>query len=429
MSYVYKYIPAGMSFNGMSPKDQYVNLFQETLNANFNNASTIWSIFEEDVFASLIFNPVDVRITHVIDSETGDKKGDDYKAILFRDLQHATSLGYKYYFSSNYWIVESSEISENIAASCTVVRCNNTLRWQTSDGAIYSEPCSIKLEISRNKNLITTGGPVVEGEGLMQIECQFNDRTNTIQKNQRFLFGNADNWSAWRVSAGGLVNFNNLQTLDNMSPGIVHYTCERDFENSELDDFTNGICFLNAQTYILSLNQTSITGGVGQTIQLVPTVTLNGTIVSRNVTWSSSNKAKATVDVNGLVTMVAVGSAVITCTMEGNTSVYTTCSALVAGSPSDTYEIRIAPNKNTILEGVTQSYTAYLFKNGTQQSGTVSFTDISSGVPSDDYIFSVTGNNSFTVKNYSLYLDAPVIIQCSAGIYSNTISINLRGVY
>lgn len=429
MAYTYRYIPAGMFINGKSPKTSYTDLFQQILNDQFYNSTTIFNILEEDVFASGIYNPVDVRINHAIDAETGNLKGDDYKLILFKDLGHATGLGFRYFFSDNYWLVENSEIIKNIAASCTVVRCNNTLRWQDENGAIYSEPCAIKLEISRNKNLVRTAGVTPESEGLIQIETQFNSNTNKIKPNQRFLLGNASNWVGYKIVAGGLLNFNNLKTLDNTSPGLLHLTLDRDYEHNIADDYTNGIAAVNANVYILSLNKTSISGGVGQQIQLIPTITLNGETVTRNVDWTSSDTTKATVDANGLVTMVALGSSVITCSLQGNSNVNSTCTALVVSSPTNTYEIRISPSTNFILQGETVTYTAYLYLNGVQQADVVNFTDITIGVPQVNYLFSVVDSNSFTIENNLLYLTAQVTIQCTSGIYSNTIAISLRGEF
>lgn len=429
MAYSYKFIPAGMPINGNNPKTDYSNLFQATLNDQFYNSTTWWNILEEDTFSSGVYNPVDVRINHVIDARTGEKKGDDYKLILFKDLGHATGLGFRYFFADNYWLVENSEIIKNIAASCTVVRCNNTLRWQDESGAIYSEPCAIKLEISRNKNLVTIAGVTPEPEGLIQIETQFNSNTNKIKPNQRFLLGNTNNWVGYKVVAGGLLNFNNLKTLDNLSAGILHLTLDRDYEHNIADDYTNGIAAVNGNVYVLSLNQTSVSGGIGQQIQLIPNITLNGETVSRNVTWVSSDATKATVDANGLVTMVALGSAVITCSLQGNSNVYSTCTALVVGSTTNTYEVRISPSTNFILQGESITYTAYLYLNGVQQGNVVSFSDITSGVPQANYLFSVISSNSFTVKNNLLFLTAPVTIQCTSGAYSNTISISLRGEF
>lgn len=61
----------------------------------------------------------------------------------------------------------------------------------------------------------------------------------------------------------------------------------------------------------VSLNQKTATGAVGTTKQLTATVEPENA-EDKTVTWESSDPAVATVDVNGLVTFVAEGTATIT---------------------------------------------------------------------------------------------------------------------
>ena len=65
-----------------------------------------------------------------------------------------------------------------------------------------------------------------------------------------------------------------------------------------------------------------------ETAQLVATVN-PGYVANKNVTWTSSNTAVATVDANGLVTAVAAGSATITATSEADNTKTATCTVNV----------------------------------------------------------------------------------------------------
>ncbi len=68
----------------------------------------------------------------------------------------------------------------------------------------------------------------------------------------------------------------------------------------------------------MEVSPSSDTIMVGQTVQLLAIVKgAAGGILTRTITWSSSDGSVATVSGTGLVTGVGVGSATITATSEG----------------------------------------------------------------------------------------------------------------
>ena len=106
MPYSYRYIPASLSAGakkGNDPKSQYIDLFQETLNEQFYNSSDWWTIEEETSVGSQAYENVDVRVAHLINAETGLKLGDDWKTLLFQDVDHDIELGKHYRFDDNTW--------------------------------------------------------------------------------------------------------------------------------------------------------------------------------------------------------------------------------------------------------------------------------------------------------------------------------------
>ena len=126
----------------------------------------------------------------------------------------------------------------------------------------------------------------------------------------------------------------------------------------------------------ISLNKTSTTlvviSGTGQTEQLTATIT-PADAVNKNVTWTSSNPAVATVSSTGLVTAVAKGTATITVTTEDGgytatctvkvgvqrTKTFTTNSSTVTGTGDRT--LTDAPI--TVSLDVRNRYTGYLELN------------------------------------------------------------------
>ena len=424
----YKFLNASLPIQ-VDPKTAYIGDFQNALYDGFKNASDWFTIQEEIPFATKTMLDVDVRINTAIDSITGEKLGDDYKLIMFEDLGHATGLGFFYFFDENWWVTINSEIIKNLAATATVRRCNNVLRWRDQDGGTYSVPCAIGDMIKMNRNLSSSGSAVIMPAGYIKLQTQFNSTTNKIKPNQRFLFGNPDNWVGYKVTGGGLQNFNNLQTEDNTTPGLIEIDLETNYVNPDTDDLTNGIADINEFIYTIELNNVNLSGQVSDTFQLLDTVRMGGEIVSSNVNWISSDITKASVNSSGLVTFVGTGSCVITCSLAVDSTIFTNSNVTVSSSPvTDTY-IVISPTNTYVLEKTTQNYSVYLFKNGSQQSDTFTFSIMNSNVPVANYIFTSIDGNNFSVQNLKRYLLATLDINSVTGIYSESISINLKGAW
>jgi len=101
------------------------------------------------------------------------------------------------------------------------------------------------------------------------------------------------------------------------------------------------------------IDPTSLGLALDETGQLEATALCAGDLpLDREITWSSSDEAVATVDETGLVTGKAEGSATITAETEG---VSATAAVTVAGSVA---EVVVTPASFSILEGDTQQLTA-----------------------------------------------------------------------
>ena len=431
MVYEYKYAPIqwDKGTDSDNPKDRYRSLFQATLDDQFYNSSNWWTVSEESVIGSEEYSDIDVRITHVINAETGLKLGDDWKTLLFKDVNHNVELGKLYTFDSNTWITVNTEIYKNLTGTCTIRRCNNTLRWvDEATGHYYEEPCAIEYLVKEPRNYATAGSPFITPGGFLHIQTQFNERTNLINENQRFLFGNVGHWTCYKVIGTGLNDFRNQETFDNTSAKILTVDVIADFVNNELDDVVNGIADVNTNVYTITLNKTTAEGALSDTVELYGTVTYNGKIVTRTITWTTDNVRVATVDDDGVVTLGAVGTATITGTIEGNPE-SDSCAITVSELPADNDEVRISPEKNYILEGTTQAYTVYLYTNDVAQADVFVITCNGNSVPSTSYTFTQTGNNGFSVVNTLRDDSSYLTITCTAGLNVKTFNIYLRGAW
>jgi hypothetical protein len=428
VAYTYKYIPSGEPLQ-LTAQEEYHNLIQEDLNQMFYESDNVYTVLEETGIGTGIYQNVDIRSNVVVNMLTGERNGNDFRKFLFKTLDHPVALGLYYQFESNYWLTINTEEIHQHTPSITVKRCNNTLRWLDSNGGYHSIPCSIGYLIKENRDYSTAGSQMVVPSGMIDVLVQDNSETKTLKPNQRFLFGNPSSWTSYRIEGGGNSNFNNQQTTDNNSGGLVRFSMAVDFTNHDTDDLVNGVADGNQYQYTLTLNESAISGDAGQTVQLQAVTVLNSEVVTRTVNWSSSNTDVATVNSSGLITFIAEGTATITASLSNNSTVNDTCGVTVGAVPVDLYQVRVSPTTNSILEGATQVYTVYLYKNNIQQADAFVFTLDPNTVPSNHYTYAVFGDNSFGISNLEMFLTDNLEVTATSGVYSKVISISLRGAW
>lgn len=425
----YKYYNVYISGVSQSPKNDYLSDMQEIVNDQFYNSSDWYTIQEETSFGSGEYSDLDVRINRVVDSTTGANQGDDWKKLLFKDIDKVVRIGAFFIFNSNYWVVVNTGNTSDLTSTCTVRRCNNTLRWIDLSGARHSIPCVLDYAIQENRDYSTGGSKVVNPSGILRIITQLNSDTNLIKANERFLFGNSGNWTSYKIFGGGIHNFNNPESTTISSTGLLTLTAGVTHLNEEADDLTNGYANSTERTYSITLNKSSITASISDTFQLEAFVFLNGETVTRDVNWSSSDETKATVSSTGLVTMVDTGSATITASLDGDSTVSSECSVTIDGTPISEYVVVVSPDTNYLLEGTSQTYNVILEKNGVAQADTFAFVIIPGNVPTANYSFSTIDGNNFSLENIDKYISESLVIRATSGIYVEDISILLRGAW
>ena len=343
--------PAGNILSGMSlnstysrtPLEKFQFELQSKIDRDWNNASDRYVVGEETVFGSGVFNDIEVRLLHEVVSDTGIKLGDDFRKIVFKDITHARGLGILYNFAGSIWLTTNTDLTKTLTASTVCRRCNNTLRWVDENGNYYSEYCSIDYPISKANNKEGKEDPVVGQGNLPIIRCQLNSRTRKIKPNQRFLFGNVDNWTTIRILPVGIKNYMNNNTIDNDSCSLLELIGEVDFDNSSNDNLVLGI----ADFY-----KYSTSGSVSNSITVLP----------------------SNFDI-----------------LESGSQVYTVSSSPVSGS----FVFSIADNY----------------------------------VPTNHYIFTSLGGNTFSIQNLSAYFDSSLNINCIGVSGSRVVNINLNGAW
>jgi uncharacterized protein YjdB len=252
--------------------------------------------------------------------------------------------------------------------------------------------------------------------------------SNLVRPNQRFLFGNSANWTAYKLQGGGVNNFLNVRTLTNKSNGFIRMSFEIDYVNQDTDDLVNGIANVNEYLYTIAVSQTTLSGNIGQSYQLSATSKLNNESVSRTFIWSTSDENVAVVSTTGLVSFLSNGNATIRCSLSDNLDIYGECLVSVIPTPIADYQIVFTPNENFIYQGDTKTFTVKLYLNGVVQSDVMTFSvDSLNGVPSANYTFTSLSSYTFSVKNIKMYLTENLKIHCVTGTHTKDIEILLKG--
>ncbi len=403
--------------------------FQALIDDSFLLASDVFTIKEEQSFGSDVMKDVTVRINQGTTTTGTQRLGDDFKLILFQDLDHEVYVGSLFHFDNNYWITYNTNVIKNLARSVLVRRCNNVLRWTDPHGNYYESYCSIDYPVKRPTDYVRTIDPVMPG-GFINILTQQNENTRKIKPGQRFLFGNTDNWNCFKVYGSGVRNFLNEETENSDSVRIMALVVATDFVNSETDNLALGIADYYDVSYTFAPYPESFEGDIGSSFLLQPNLRKNGVPSDESVAFSTSGSI-VSVNPEGMVTLLDYGTTTVNMYVATNTSASASINVEIDPSPALDYEIRISPSNLFIFEKEEETFEVSAYFNGALQDNVFDFSVDTSGsiVPSSSYSFVELEGSRFRVSNDKKFLDYPLIIRAESGSLVREIPIKLRGAW
>lgn len=414
------------------PKDSYINDFSAIMAHSFDNAANIFYNeiqFEIDYGSNEFITIPEVRVDSVTDYNTSMLvNSDEYKIFIFKADFPNPDYGMKFKWGENYWLVINVVDKENMAVSCEVRRCNNVLRFFDENGNKIYEPCIMDTTLRFTNNVDTP--PITTGKQEQKIWCQRNGRTTAIRPNDKFLFGAPNQRYAIRLYAGGMKNELNTRTMDDTSPSLTEFYFQHYQINPEYDDLESGFANAYLNDFKVTIDNENTALKTNQTGKLSATVTKNGDIIDKAVTWESSNTEVLTVDAEGNYSTLTEGETTITVSMTDNDSITSSVNIKVENEPTpDSYEINVTPDRDYILQDTEVKYDCYLYLNGEKMDEEFEFIDVSENVPRNKYKVQVNDGNHFTVQNFGMYMNYPVIVKCVSGEHIKNIEITLRGLY
>lgn len=330
------------------------------------------------------------------------------------------------------WLVTALDSKEYYEQVGSMMLCTNELRFYNEYGKLLKIPCVFNDDINSEKNVALANMLYING--IVTIYLQLNEDSQQIHPNQRFLFGQPGNWTAFKVVSVGVNNFMNEVFWDDKSAHLMELTIEASYVNELTDDLVLGVA--DANVFNLSVDISSITNKVGFETQLQAELYRNGVPYSLPLQWKSENEDIATVDENGLVKLVGEGQTVITVYMVDNESVYYNIAVDVVPddiTPPVVQDIVIYPsdgNKFGILQGSKQVFSCYMYVDGIEQNNAFDFT-LDTEVPKSSYGFAVVDDNHFVVENKRMNNHSHLKVTCTDRVSgaSKIIDIKLKGAW
>lgn len=192
----------------------------------------------------------------------------------------------------------------------------STITCITTDGSNLSAFCTITVA-----QLITS----ISMQGSLEMNTG-----NTYRLSVSISPASATGKSLkWNSSNGNVATVSSDGTVTAKSPGTANITCVTTDGSKK-----SATCTVTVKQGVtgITLNKTSATIGVGNSTQLTANVSPSNA-TNKSVKWSSSNTGVATVNGNGQVTGVGVGTTTITCrSSDGNATA--SCTVTVANVSS-----------------------------------------------------------------------------------------------
>lgn len=426
-----KYYDAAAKIRQPNPKASYYADYAAMMDLGFENAPNVVydEIEYEATYGEEDFITIPrVRVDTILNYNTGIILGDDYKTFVFApEFEIQPYYGMKFRWQGSYWLVINTNSYASLPVSAEVRRCNNILRFFNEKGERVYEPCIMDytLRFANNEDTMT----IAIGNGEQKVWCQRNSRTQLIQPNDRFLFGTPEQRVAFRLYAGGVKNYLNGVTMDDLSPTITEFYVDHYEINPLFDDLENGFANAYLNEVTIALNDVEPRMNIGDKDVVSAIVKRGNTILDNvNIEWLSSDNDVVSVS-DGVITANALGDAVITATIS-DTNISTTAQvSVVEEEVDDVYELLVSPDKDYVLQGVSETFVVDLYKNGVKQPDVVTFADLSTGIPVGKYTITSDVQNTFTLTNKGMYMGAPVIVRCVSGSHELTLYIKLRGLY
>jgi hypothetical protein len=310
------------------------------------------------------------------------------------------------------FLITDIDEDQQIQTKGTIQLCNNTFNFYHNN-TLYQIPCIVESNVRFYQLGTDETKYISEPSTNIIIRIPNTEITSQIQRNQIYKLG--------------ISNYKVIDISDILEPGLIILKLEYTVE--EIEEYVFTLEILNGD--LLNIQQ-------GNNLQLNIRVKdgTNTITPSPPCLFISSNENILTVDSNGLVTTVGIGTATITCKLQNDETVYDTINITVEEIPVlETYTLELIGNiqpDTEIKQNQTIIYTC-VKRNSLGEivdDAMFNFSIVAGSTPSSAYTFTVLNNNQCSIKCNSptYYIDLVAVDKSNSSL---TVSkhIKLRAIF
>ncbi len=313
-----------MNIKGSSIRERQINSIQKNILNDFQNSPSYRQTY--------INGSDDYKEIHVVETQYSfvknilTKPGDELFA------------GDVLEFDDKKWLCTEVNKSLRVYDTGKVYLCNNTLKLYKNH-ILYEVPAVVEsavrlyqLGIEENKYISTPSSTII-------VRIPANSITQQIKRSDVYKLG--------------VQNYSVQDCNDIIEPGLIILKLEYEQQEQQLPNYT--LTILNGDNIQVSQSQQLIINvEVRDDDNIIPTPPL---------LYSSSDENIATIDENGIVTILDVGTINFTVSLVSDENIYDTIQVEIIADETDNFTVEIKGN-STITKNYTSNYSCVFKNNG-----------------------------------------------------------------
>jgi len=343
---------------GINRKSLYVNNMKNTISTEFKN-STSYNLVK--------INDVD-RDVRIVEESAIIKNPNKKRLLCYPD--ETISIGNIVLWDSENWICTETDTASQVSNVGIISKCNNIINLYKNN-TLHQIPCIVNsianLDTDKTVYIETPSTTIV-------LRIPNTEITRQIKRGEIYKLG--------------IQNYEVKDINDIVEPGILRLEIMYSQEVQE------------EHTYVLTiLNNDNLQIAQSQSLTINAELKDNGVVVpSPILLYSSSNENIATIDEDGVVSIVGLGNVVITVAMESNEEVSDNINVEIIEDVVDnfTYTLTSTSLPDTeIIISQTKQYTIQKYNNGILMEQNFTFNIVGDSL---SYQLTVIDGNSCSIK-------------------------------